>query len=148
MGDLTVDDPETRARRIRAGVSWIGALAVIWAVAAPIQIALARLGADQAALGDEAADRGVALAIAILALDLAPACAMAGLWVWARRRARPAMTAALALYLVSALVNALLRPLTLLGSLLITAVTLAILGRGLKAAGRTEPGAPPRTAVN
>ena len=136
---------DAAARRIRAGVTWIGVLAVMLAVAAPIQFAMSKLDADEAlaemgapadsqeavAIGWLPVELGVRNLEAALAINGLLAAAMGGLWLWGRRNARPALTGALALVVLPLLANAIWQPRALLRGLVSALITLILFGRGL-----------------
>ena len=137
-----------RGRRVRTGSKWIGFLAILFAVSAPIQYAVDRMEAEKAlvafdssagasdrdAPGDGAlilVERQLLLALVV---NLLLAALMGGLWLWARRAPLPAIGCALALFLVVQLIGALWDPSTILKGILLKVVAIAALWRGLKAA--------------
>jgi hypothetical protein len=143
-----------RGRRMRNGATWIGVLAILFAIWAPIVYAL---GASKVAGGlarleafsdDEtlAPIDGVTYTAGELraqlqrapwraaGLNVALAVLMGGLWLWGRRAPLSAICCALALYVVVQVANALLDPTTIVQGLLIKILALAALWKGLRAA--------------
>jgi hypothetical protein len=147
---LEVGSPDRleAARRIRAGVSWIGVLAVFWAVEAPIQFATNQLTADETlaalntpadgeeAVGPEALPLrlGAPVRDATLAINLLLSAAFGALWWRARRNIRSALNGALLVFALIGLGNAIWQPRALLSGLAVTLLTLILLVRAWKAA--------------
>jgi hypothetical protein len=143
-----------RGRRVRAGSKWIGALAILFAIAAPIVYAMQSSQVDKALerLRDFADDEqltpidGVTYTAGQLrqrlgreasfaaGLNLALAVMMGGLWLWARRAPLPALACALALYVVVLVGSALYDPSTIAQGILVKVVAIGALVKGLRAA--------------
>jgi hypothetical protein len=140
-----------RGRRVRNGSKWIGFLALLFAVSAPIQYAIDKMEVEKTMVGFDSSSgedsgevsRPSTRALIslyepqlrlVLIVNLLLAALMGGLWFWARRAPLPAIGCALALFLVVQLVGALWDPSTIFKGLLMKAVAVAALWRGLKAA--------------
>ncbi|HSY37973.1 MAG TPA: hypothetical protein VLA79_00555 [Polyangia bacterium] len=150
--------PSEAERRIRAGVSWIGALAVIWAIGAPIQFAMNQLTADETmAAVEPAADSEAAepdalplrfaapVRVGTLAINLLFVGAWGFMWLRAQRNVRAALKRSLGLLVLIGVGNAISQPKTLLSGLMVTLLTFILLGRALKAT-RERPATPSREA--
>ena len=150
-GDFQAHD---RGRRMRAGSKWIGMLAILFAVAAPLNYALQKMETDQALAEfdhtgqrDDAADDDTDIhaesetrlmvkhmLLRGLATNLILAGLMGVLWLWARRAPLPAIGCALALFLVVQVVGGVWDPSSIYKGILIKLVALGALSKGLKAA--------------
>jgi len=153
--------PSEAERRIRAGVSWIGALAVIWAIGAPIQFAMNQLTADETmAAVEPAADSEAAepdalealplrftapVRVGTLAINLLFVGAWGFMWLRARRNVRAALKRSLGLLVLIGVGNAIWQPKALLSGLMVTLLTFILLGGALKAT-RERPATPSREA--
>jgi hypothetical protein len=147
-----------RGRQVRAGSKWIGALAILFAVAAPLNFAMQKTAADQALAGfdppaerddgasaapsdsppsdDEGPTRAMVTRVLYrnLVANLVLAGLMAVLWLWARRAPLPAIASALALYLVVQVVSAVWDPTTIYKGIFVKLLAIGALWKGLKAA--------------
>ena len=142
-----------RGRRMRAGSKWIGMLAILFAVAAPLNYALQKTETDQAlaefdhtAEGDDAAppdglhgdsETRVMVSRTLLrglATNLILAAFMGLLWLWGRRAPLPAIGCALALYLVVQVVNGVWDPSSIYKGIFVKLMAVGALWKALKAA--------------
>jgi hypothetical protein len=150
-GDFQAHD---RGRRVRAGSKWIGMLAILFAVAAPLDYALQKTEIDQALAefdhtgqgdDDAASADGIHaesetrlmvrhVLLRGLAANLILAGLMGVLWLWARRAPLPAIGCALALFLVVQVVAGVWDPSSIYKGIFIKLVALGALWKGLKAA--------------
>jgi hypothetical protein len=143
-----------RGKRVRQGAKWVGALAILFAISAPILFAMQKGEVDKAIANlsqfeddeelepidgksytaGELRQRVLAEPYQTLIGNLILAALMAVLWIWARRSPLPAIACALALFVVVHLVSAVVDPSTILKGIIIKVLALAALGKGLKAA--------------
>jgi hypothetical protein len=143
-----------RGRKMRDGSKWIGMLAILFAVSAPIVFAMQKTEADKALSQLSAFDDDAPLApidgktytagelrkevmrepIQLLIGNLILAVLMGVLWFWSRRAPLASIACALALFLVVQLVSAVIDPSSIMKGLLIKIFAVAALGKGLKAA--------------
>jgi hypothetical protein len=143
-----------RGKRVRQGSKWVGALAILFAVSAPVVFAMQKTQADKALANlsqfedDEQLEpiNGKSYTAGelrrevlrepnqLLIGNLILAGLMGVLWIWARRSPLPAIACALALFVVVQVVSGVLDPSTIYKGIIIKVFALAALGKGLKAA--------------
>ena len=143
-----------RGKQVRHGSKWIGALAILFALSAPLLFA-AQKAQEQKALDNlsqfqddeplepingksytagELRAEVMREPIQGLVANLVLAALMAGLWFWSRRAPLPAIACALALFVVVQVVGAVLEPESIFKGILIKVLAMIALGNGLKAA--------------
>jgi hypothetical protein len=143
-----------RGKKVRTGAKWVGVLAILFAVSAPIMFAMQESTTSQAMTNlaqfqdDEVLQpiNGKVYTAGELrrAVEREPyqtlvmngilAVLMGVLWLWARRAPLPAIACALALYLVVQVVSAVLDPSSIVKGIIIKLVAFGALYKGLKAA--------------
>jgi hypothetical protein len=143
-----------RGKRVRAGASWVGALALLFAIAAPLMFVVQKMQVDKVLVDLDKFEDDEELApidgktytagelrrevtrgpVQALVVNLILAGLMALLWIWAKRAPLPAIACALALYLVVQLVSAVIDPTSILKGIIIKLLAFLALGKGLKAA--------------
>jgi hypothetical protein len=159
-----------RGRRVRKAAGWIGILAILLTIGAGVEFIGAKTQADDtlaklALMTDDeelAPIDGQTYTVPglraelerepflVLGLGLLLASIMGGLWLWARRSPLPAITCAIAIFLIVQVLGALVDPKTIFNGILMKAFALVALGKGLSAAlatraaaaaGKAQPGA-------
>jgi hypothetical protein len=143
-----------RGRRVRKASKWVGILAILFAVSAPIlyEQEQTKTASTLAALNGiedgqvlrpiggriytagELRQRLESLPRRVLAADLILAGLMAGLWVWARRSPLPAIACALAMFVVVQVVGGIYSPASIFEGLLVKIFALVALIKGLRSA--------------
>ena len=143
-----------RGRRVRDGSKWIGVLAILFAISAPIVYAMQasdiEKGLENLKQFDDDAQLqpidGKTYTAGQLrkeieheawfnpVLNVALAVMMGVLWLWARRAPLPAIACALALYVVVQVGTALYDPTTIIKGVLIKVLAIGALVKGLRAA--------------
>lgn len=160
-------DAAERGKRVRTGANWIGGLAILIAVSAPIMFALQKMDTERALENlSEFEDDETLEPIAgktytagelrkavsrepylTLIGHLILAVLLGALWFWALKAPLPAIACALAVFIVVQVVSAVIEPSHLYKGIIIKVLALIALGKGLKAAlaarvALLRPGAP------
>jgi hypothetical protein len=143
-----------RGKKVRAGAKWVGVLAILFAVSAPLMFALqeattSKAMANLAQFQDDEVLQPINGKVytagelrrlverepyQVLVVNGILAVLMSVLWVWARRAPLPAIACALALYLVVQVVSAVLDPSSIMKGIIVKLFAFAALYKGLKAA--------------
>lgn len=144
-----------RGKQVRAGAKWVGVLAILFAVSAPIMFAMQEATTTNEAMTNLAKfqDDDVLQPIngkvytagelrrlverepyQVLVVNGILAVLMGVLWLWARRAPLPAIACALALYLVVQVVSAILDPSSIVKGIIIKLFAFGALYKGFKAA--------------
>jgi hypothetical protein len=143
-----------RGKHVRSASKWIGALAILFAVSAPLMYAAQSMQADKALAHLQSFDEDAILQpidgktytagelraevrrepLRALIGGLVLAGLMAVLWVWSRRAPLPAIGCALALFVVVQVVSAVLDPTSIAKGIIVKIFALIALWRGLQAA--------------
>ncbi len=143
-----------RAKRVRNGSKWIGVLAILFAISAPILFGMRTL-ANQKGLehlqtfDDDAVLKPINGKVYTAGelrkkiqrepyFDLVATLMLSGLmgalWAWGRRAPLPAIACALALFIVVQVVGALYDPTSIFKGILVKLFAFAALAKGLRAA--------------
>ena len=143
-----------RGKQVRAGAKWVGVLAILFAVSAPIMFAMQETETSKAMTNlAQFQDDEVLQPIngkvytagelrrlverepyQVLVVNGILAVLMGVLWLWARRAPLPAIACALALYLVVQVVSAILDPSSIVKGIIIKLFAFVTLYKGFKAA--------------
>ena len=143
-----------RGKQVRTGAKWVGVLAILFAVSAPIMFAvqeaqtskamenLAQFQDDEVLqpINGKVYTAGELRRVVqrepyqILVVNGILAVLMGALWLWARRAPLPAIACALALYLVVQVVSAIVDPSSIVKGIIIKLVAFGALYKGFKAA--------------
>jgi hypothetical protein len=141
------------SRRVRRGATWIGVLAVVYAIGAPFNAAMQMVRGDRAlgklsGLKDTATLRPIDGHVYTVAeyrhkVETAPmtnfvtglvvACLMGLLWRWARRAPLPALVAALVLFVAVQIMSAVVDPGSIATGVVVKVLALVALVQGLRA---------------
>jgi hypothetical protein len=143
-----------RGRHMRQASTWIGVLAILFAVSAPIVYAMQDAEAEKALAQLDRFDDGAELQpidgkvytagelrkqvarepLQALITNLVLAGLMGVLWLWARRAPLPAIGCALALFIVVEVASAVVDPTTIYKGIIVKVIAVGALVKGLRAA--------------
>jgi len=142
-----------RGKQVRAGAKWVGVLAILFAVSAPIMFAMQESTTSQAMqnlaqfhddqvlqpIDGKVYTAGELRRLVerepyqVLVMNGILAVLMGVLWLWARRAPLPAIACALALYLVVQVVSAILDPSSIMKGIVIKLIAFSVLYKGFTA---------------
>jgi hypothetical protein len=143
-----------RGRRVRKGSKWIGVLAVLFAISSPLIYLRASMRIEKTvttlqSMDDDAVLRPIGgktytagqyrrvlerAPVRGLFVGLLLSGMMAMLWVWARRAPLPAISCALALFVVVQVADALYEPTSIFSGIIVKVIAVVALIKGLRAA--------------